>query len=104
MKQILHVTCSPKGHCAESSRLSQSIVDRLLARDPNSLVLYRNLGDGSIPHIDEDYALSQQSSADVSQEGSAATSAMLVKELEDADIVVIGTPVHNFTVPSVLKA
>ena len=28
----------------------------------------------------------------------------LIQELESADFVVIGTPMHNFTVPSVLKA
>jgi FMN-dependent NADH-azoreductase len=28
----------------------------------------------------------------------------LIQELESADVLVIGTPMHNFTVPSVLKA
>ena len=28
----------------------------------------------------------------------------LIQELESSDIVVIGTPMHNFTVPSALKA
>ena len=28
----------------------------------------------------------------------------LIQELESSDFVVIGTPVHNFTVPSALKA
>jgi FMN-dependent NADH-azoreductase len=57
-----------------------------------------------MPHVDENYAVSQQSSADVSQEGSAARSEELIQELESSDLVVIGTPVHNFTVPSALKA
>jgi FMN-dependent NADH-azoreductase len=29
---------------------------------------------------------------------------VLIRELEGADVVVIGTPMHNFTVPSALKA
>ena len=46
----------------------------------------------------------QQSSADISQEGSIARSEELIAELESSDFVVIGTPMHNFTVPSALKA
>jgi FMN-dependent NADH-azoreductase len=33
-----------------------------------------------------------------------ALSEKLIQELESADFVVIGTPMHNFTVPSALKA
>jgi FMN-dependent NADH-azoreductase len=33
-----------------------------------------------------------------------ALSEELIRELESADFVVIGTPMHNFTVPSALKA
>jgi FMN-dependent NADH-azoreductase len=76
----------------------------LLKRDPAGIVINRVLGDGSIPHVDENYAISQQASADVSQEGTAALSAKLIQELESADFVVIGTPMNNFTVPSTLKA
>lgn len=62
------------------------------------------VGDGSLTHVDENYAISQHSNEDVSQDGTAATSAELIRELQGADIVVIGTPMHNFTVPSALKA
>jgi FMN-dependent NADH-azoreductase len=62
------------------------------------------IGDGSLSHVDENYANSQHATEDVSQEGTAATSAELIRELEAADIVVIGTPMHNFTAPSALKA
>ena len=62
------------------------------------------IGEGAIPHVDENYAISQESSADISQEGSMARSEELIQELESADFVVIGTPMHNLTVPSTLKA
>src|SRR4029079_1108187 len=42
--------------------------------------------------------------ADISQEGSIARSEELIREIESSDFVVIGTPMHNFTVPSALKA
>jgi FMN-dependent NADH-azoreductase len=104
MQQILHLSCSPRGHASESYRLSQKIVDRLVKDEPTSTVVSRDIGGGTLPHIDEGYAISQHSDEDVSMDGSSAVSATLVRELEAADIVVIGTPVHNFTVPSALKA
>jgi FMN-dependent NADH-azoreductase len=101
--KILHVSCSPRGPDAESHRLSEKIVGFLLAADPAAVVVDRVV-DGALPHIDANYALAQQSSADILQEGSIARSEELIQELESADCVVIGTPMHNFTVPSALKA
>jgi FMN-dependent NADH-azoreductase len=60
-------------------------------------------------HIfDGNYAASlgatQMSSAEIFQGGSISHSEELIQELESSDFVVIGTPMHNFTVPSALKA
>jgi FMN-dependent NADH-azoreductase len=104
LKKILHLISSPRGRAAESSRLSQKIVDALLAKEPRAEVVTRILADEPLDYVDADYALSQHSLADISQEGTAAVSAMLVRELESTDFVVIGTPIHNFTIPSALKA
>lgn len=104
MTNILHVSCSPRGQNSESYRLSQKIIDFLLEREPMAMVIDRVIGGGAIPPVDEHYAVSQQSSVDISQEGSASLSDELIQELESSDFVVIGTPVHNFTVPSTLKA
>ena len=104
MKQILHVTCSPRGRDGESSRLSRQIVSHLLAKAPAAYVVERVIGRSAMRHVDSDYALSQASSADVSAEGSMISSEELIHELETSDCLVIGTPMHNFTVPSTLKA
>ena len=104
MKKILYVSCSPRGEAAESHRLAQKIIGFLLWQEPTAILGNRAIGVGAIPHVDEDYAISQESSADISQEGSMALSEELVQELESADFVVIGTPMHNLTVPSTLKA
>ncbi|TCL71457.1 NAD(P)H-dependent oxidoreductase [Rhizobium sp. BK251] len=104
MKKILHVSCSPRGQAAESYRLSQKIIASLLAKHPDTTVINRTVGGGAIPHLDEDYAISQSSSEDVSRKGSMAQSEELIRELESADFVVISTPMHNLTVPSALKA
>lgn len=104
MKKILHITCSPRGTASESTRLSQLIVERLLERTPAAVLVERSLANGSIAHVDCEYAMSQASDHDVSTAGSMAQSEALVRELEQADCVVIGTPMHNLSVPSVLKA
>ena len=102
--KILHVSCSPRGQISESYRLSRTIIGFLLKSDPTSEIVDRVVGDGEISPIDENYAVSQQSAQDVSQEGTACRSEELIQELESSDIVVIATPVHNYTVPSALKA
>lgn len=104
MTRILHLICSPRGAASESARLSLKIVEALLSKEPAAEVVTRVLADEPLPAIDGDYAISQHGLEDVSQAGTAAVSALLIRELESADFVVIGTPIHNFTVPSALKA
>jgi FMN-dependent NADH-azoreductase len=108
MKKILHVSCSPRGQASESYKISQKIIGFLLKREPTAIVVNRVIGGGAIPHIDESYATAlgatQQSPAEIFPEGSMSLSEELIQELESSDFVVIGTPMHNFTVPSALKA
>jgi FMN-dependent NADH-azoreductase len=104
MKNILHVSASPRGEAAESYRLSLKIIAALRQRSPDVAVIDRPIGNGSLPHVDEDYAISQASVKDVSDAGSMARSEELVRELENADCLVISTPMHNLSLPSALKA
>jgi FMN-dependent NADH-azoreductase len=103
MMNILHVSCSPRGQASESYKLSLNIIEWLLRSDPAATVANRVIGGGDIPAVDADYAISQGSFADVSQEGSARRSEALIQELERADCLIISTPMHNFSVPSSLK-
>ncbi|HEY5803593.1 MAG TPA: NAD(P)H-dependent oxidoreductase [Lysobacter sp.] len=104
MTTVLHIGCSPRGSSSESFQLSRHIVDMLLHTYPAAHVVNRMIGGNAMLHVDADYAMSQKSAFDVSNEGSMIESEELIRELESADIVVVGTPVHNFTVPSALKA
>src|ERR1700755_940961 len=108
MMRILHVNCSPGGQASESYRIAQKIIHFLLTYEPAAILVNRVIGGGAIAHIDEVYATAlgatQRSSAEEYPQGSMSRSEELIQELESSDIVVIGTPMHNFTVPSVLKA
>lgn len=69
----------------------------------------RDLWSPQLPHVDETYghvlAGSREMAADAfGQPGSLCLSEALIVELESAQALVIGTPMHNYTVPSVLKA
>ena len=102
---ILHLSTSPRGPTAESYRLSRRIVDLLVARQPDAVLVDRSIGEGGIAHVDGNYATSQHdAAAEPGQEGAVARSEALIRELEDSDVLVIGTPMHNLAVPSALKA
>jgi FMN-dependent NADH-azoreductase len=108
MTKILHITCSPRGQDSESYNVSQKIIGFLLKREPSAILINRVIGGGAISPVDESYATAlgatHQSSAEISPEGSMSRSEELIQELERSDFVVIATPMHNFTVPSALKA
>lgn len=108
MMKILHVSCSPRGQASESYRLSRKIIGFLLESEPTAIVVDRVIGGGAISHVDESYATAlgatRKSFAEIFPEGAMSRSDELIQELESSDFVVIGTPMHNFTVPSALKA
>jgi FMN-dependent NADH-azoreductase len=108
MIKFLRVICSPRGQVSESYKLSQKIVGFLLRGEPTAVLVDRVIAGGAVSHIDSNYATAlgatQQSSAEISPKGSMSLSEELIQELESSDFVVIGTPMHNFTVPSALKA
>jgi FMN-dependent NADH-azoreductase len=107
MMNILHVTCSPRGKASESYRISRQIIGFLQASEPAVTVVNRMLGDAGIPPVDEQYATAlgaaEPSAVEMSPDGSMVRSEELIQELESADVVVIGTPMHNLTVPAALK-
>jgi FMN-dependent NADH-azoreductase len=106
--KILHVSSSPRGPAATSYQLSQTILGFLLQGEPKALLVNRPVGDGSLAPLDADYAQALGATEETPQEragqGALGRSDALIRELESADVVVIATPMHNFTVSSALKA
>jgi FMN-dependent NADH-azoreductase len=104
---ILHIDCSPRRE-SHSRRLSAAIVEKLLTIHPDAKVCHRDLGNEPIPHTGSDYAAALATPASLAAAGRSSDavqlSERLIQEVEEADVVVIGTPMNNFTIPSVLKA
>lgn len=105
MKNILHIDCSPRPE-SHSRQLSGAIVKKILEVAPAASISRRDFAAVPLPHAAPDYAstLSSLASLAAPLKGSLDLSEMLIKEVEAADVIVIGTPMHNLTVPSVLKA
>ncbi|WP_214473450.1 NAD(P)H-dependent oxidoreductase [Mesorhizobium sp. dw_380] len=102
---ILHIDVSPRLE-SHSRQLSAAIVERLLEVAPGASVSRRDLGTEPLPHAAADYAVALSSPATLAAppKGALDRSEALIQEVEAADVIVIGTPMHNFTIPSVLKA
>jgi FMN-dependent NADH-azoreductase len=105
MKNILHIDCSPRPE-SHSRQLSGAIVKKILKVAPGASISRRDFAAVPLPHAAPDYATTLSSPATLAAplKGSLDLSEMLIQEVEAADVIVIGTPMHNLTVPSILKA
>ena len=95
--KLLHIDSSIQGEASASRALTGEIVARWKAARPHAQVVYRNLAAEVLPHL----SLAALTQAD---ELEAARSAAVLEEFLAADVVVIGAPLYNFSVPSQLKA
>lgn len=104
---ILHIDCSPRPE-SHSRQLSAAVVDELRTVFPGAHIRRRDLGYDPLPQTGFDYAAVLASPASLAAAGPSddalLLSERLIREVENADVVVIGTPMYNLTVPSVLKA
>jgi len=103
---LLHVDASILGANSASRQLSRAAVDRLRAADPALEIVYRDLAAAPLSHLSGEHLAAAQGAVPESpaiQKEIAANQAAL-EEFLAADIVVIGAPMYNFTIPSQLKA
>lgn len=107
MNTLLQLNASLYADQGESSRLAARFVDRWRAAHPGATVLRRDLARDPVPHLDaQRFAafLAKDEARDADQKAAVACSDRLIDELKRADVIVIGLPMYNFGVPSMLKA
>ena len=107
MKKILNIIVSPRGEASFSNQLGNVIISKIIGNNPGSTVQVRNLNETPFPHIEPAHLSAFFTPADDhSPENKEAIqhSDEAIKELFAADVIVINTPMWNFSVPSVLKA
>jgi FMN-dependent NADH-azoreductase len=107
MKKILHIISSPRGDASFSIRLGNAIIEKLKAAHPGSTVKEYNVVNKHFPHLEESHITSFFTPPENrSAENIAALqhSDDAIKEVLDADIIVIGAPMYNYSIHSSLKA
>jgi len=107
MKNILLIQSSPRGGDSFSYKIAQSLLNDLKARHPEARVAVRDLAAEPPPHVAMPFITGMYvppENRTPEQARAIAFSDALIDELFAADTIVIGVPMHNFTVPSTLKA
>lgn len=107
MPAILAIDASPRGPASRSGQVGRMVVERLLRRSPGAGLIVRSIGVEPLPHVDAAYAAAMETPEarrSAADRQALARSEALIAELEATDRLVIATPMHNFTVPSTLKA
>ncbi|MBD9424804.1 NAD(P)H-dependent oxidoreductase [Pseudomonas sp. PDM15] len=114
MPHILHLDASARPsfagkdlHGSHSRNLSQRFVSQWLARRAQDGLTYRDIGQNPPTIIDHDW-IAAAFTADEQREpwmhDTLQESELLIDELLAADVLVIGTPLYNFSMPAALKA
>jgi FMN-dependent NADH-azoreductase len=104
MSSVLHIAASPKGEVAYSWLVAKTLLDRI---DPAGERSVRRLDQEPPPFPDADFTrdmIAAQTAEAAAVCPSLTISEQLIGELEATDVLVISTPMHNFTLPAALKA
>lgn len=107
MTRLLHIDSSILAEQSLSRRLSADIVDKLLRENSGLEVVYRDVAATPPPHLSGAYfaaRASGQEPSDPSLSDDLARGRELLDEFLSADVVVIGAPMYNFSIPAQLKA
>lgn len=107
MKKILHIISSPRGAASQSIKLGKAIIEKIQTKYPGSTVVETNLVTLAFPHLEESHLASfftPPENHTPENKSAIKHSDEAIKAIFDADIIVVGAPLYNFSIHSVLKA
>lgn len=105
--KILQIKSSIFSSGGQSGQLTDTFVNNLVVQHPDAEVIVRDFAKEGIPHLDETRFMSfltKPEERNAEQKAIVAYSDALIKELKEADVIVLGLPMYNLGVPSNLKA
>ena len=107
MKTLLLIHTSLQGPESLSSSLAGDYIEQWRAENSDGRVISRDLATEPVPHLTAERfaaftAAAEERSSD--QNAIVAFSDEMIGELQEADEILIGLPMHNFGIPSMLKA
>lgn len=103
---LLHVDSAITGAQSVSRQLTASTVAAWVAAHPGTTVKYLDLAEAAPSHLSAQsmgFRTGQAASTEAERAENALSEA-LVSQFLAADVIVIGAPLYNFSVPSQLKA
>ncbi len=103
---LLHVDSAITGAQSVSRQLTASTVAAWVAAHPGTTVQYLDLAEAAPSHLSAQSMgfRTGQAAATEAERAENALSEALVSQFLAADVIVIGAPLYNFSVPSQLKA
>ncbi|WP_328349773.1 NAD(P)H-dependent oxidoreductase [Streptomyces sp. NBC_00457] len=108
MVTLLHIDSSVlPGEGSSSRSVAAAFLKAWEEQHPEGTVIHRDLATDPVPHITASAwtaGFTPPSAHTPEQSAAFAARLKLIEELERADAVLIGAPMHNFSIPSTLKA
>ncbi|MFJ9345501.1 FMN-dependent NADH-azoreductase [Streptomyces sp. NPDC101237] len=108
MATLLHIDSSLLPGGASASRaVTEAFRAAWQEQHPGGTVVYRDLAADPVPHItahSHTAGFADPATHSPEQAAAFAERVRLIEELEQADAILIGAPMYNFTIPSTLKA
>ena len=107
MKNILHITSSPRGPESNSTRLGTAVIEKLLKQYPGSKVTVNDVVEKRYEPLQDVHVTAfrlPQDQHSTEQRLALLDSDNAVDELIAADIIVVSVPIYNFSMPAALKS
>jgi FMN-dependent NADH-azoreductase len=107
MSKLLQINSSVFSDQGASSRLADRFVAEYVAHHPDTQAIRRDLVADPVPHLDSEPLVAIMTPAEQRTPAQAelvAQADALIREVQEADVLVIGAPMYNFSVPSQLKS
>lgn len=107
MNTLLRLDTSLFSGQGVSTQLSDDLLNQIKKNNSELTIIHRNFAEQPIPHLDGDWLQALMTPDDkrsVEQQQKVEFSDQLIEELQSADTIIIGLPMYNFSIPSMLKA
>jgi FMN-dependent NADH-azoreductase len=106
MNTLLVINSSPRSNSV-SRRLTRHFGEEWKATHPDTRIIERDLAADSLPFVTEPWiqaSYTPSAQRTPQQQEALALSDALIEELMAANVIVLGVPMHNFSIPAPLKA
>ncbi len=106
MSKLLVINSSPMGDNSVSRKLTAMFAEKYQAQNQSVEVVEHNTAEMKLPHLDGEILGAFFTPADQRndvQKAHVKRSEDLITDVKEADAIVVGSPMHNFGVPSTLK-